>query len=60
MLSACWLRRELAAVESAVRTKINMNGTLDEVDMLQLVPHETPGKVEGQAYLESMINPWKP
>ncbi|CAE8738728.1 unnamed protein product [Polarella glacialis] len=47
-IQAC-MRRELAAVEAAIRIRLALGGSLREVDNLSLVPADTPGKLEGRA-----------
>merc|ERR1719387_3176777 len=37
------MRRELAAVEAAVKTKLSLNGAMSEVDRLPMMPFEMKG-----------------
>mmetsp|Transcript_66831 Transcript_66831/g.159954 ORF Transcript_66831/g.159954 Transcript_66831/m.159954 type:complete len:361 (+) Transcript_66831:87-1169(+) len=43
------MRREMLAVETVLRVKLSINGSMSEVDKLPLIPSDTPGKL-GQAY----------
>lgn len=43
------MRREMAAVEAAVKIRLSLGGSLNEVAKLSLVPSDLPGKLEGRA-----------
>lgn len=43
------MRRELVAVEAAVKTKLALNGGISEIDRLPFIPHDMLGQTEKQA-----------
>eukprot|EP00929_Paragymnodinium_shiwhaense_P088328 TRINITY_DN48620_c0_g1_i1.p1 TRINITY_DN48620_c0_g1~~TRINITY_DN48620_c0_g1_i1.p1 ORF type:complete len:391 (+),score=63.36 TRINITY_DN48620_c0_g1_i1:166-1338(+) len=47
------MRRELAAVVTAIRMRLIFGGSFREVADVQLVASDTPGKLEGKCYVNS-------
>ncbi|CAE7438332.1 ATJ20 [Symbiodinium pilosum] len=45
------MRLELKAVEAALRIRLALGGSLEEVALLNLVPADTPGKLDGRALI---------
>lgn len=46
------MRRELMAVEAAIRVRLAFGGSINEVDRLEIIPKDTPGKLQGQALVD--------
>lgn len=45
------MRLELKAVEAAIRIRLALGGSLEEVTLLNMVPADTPGKLDGRALI---------